>query len=159
MFCKGNGLIKEKVMQMFHGEYFSGKFLKMLVICMSSRSRANSFSKICSILKLRENVQNNYSQVVWMAASNVWSYVTKYRPYPLTNKNKCCDTKKSEIYLEPCQASIVDVFVKIVKKLTVHRGSHRRCSIKMLLLKISQYSQKSICIGVSFLIKKKRRQK
>ena len=31
-----------------------------------------------------------------------------------------------------------------------YRSSHRRCSIKMLFLKISQYSQENICVGVSF---------
>ena len=30
------------------------------------------------------------------------------------------------------------------------KSSHRRCSIKKLLLKISQYSQGDICVGVSF---------
>ena len=30
------------------------------------------------------------------------------------------------------------------------RGSHRRCSIKKLFLKIIQYSQENNCAGVSF---------
>ena len=36
----------------------------------------------------------------------------------------------------------------------VNRGSsHRRCSIKKVILKIYQHSQESICVGVSFFIK------
>ena len=31
-----------------------------------------------------------------------------------------------------------------------YRSSHRRCSIKKGFLKISQYSQESTCVGVSF---------
>ena len=34
-----------------------------------------------------------------------------------------------------------------------YRSSHQKCSIKKLLLKILQYSQENICVGVSFLIK------
>ena len=30
------------------------------------------------------------------------------------------------------------------------RSSYQKCSIKMLLLKISQYSQENACVGVSF---------
>ena len=33
------------------------------------------------------------------------------------------------------------------------RSSHLRCSIKKLFLKISQFSQESTCVRVSFLIK------
>ena len=34
-----------------------------------------------------------------------------------------------------------------------YRSSHQKCSIKKLFLKILQYSQENICVGVSFLIK------
>ena len=38
-----------------------------------------------------------------------------------------------------------------MKKHIVHdRSSHRRYSIKKLLLRISQYSQENTCVGVSF---------
>ena len=33
------------------------------------------------------------------------------------------------------------------------RSSHQRCSVKKLVLNISQYSQENICVGVSFYLK------
>ena len=40
-----------------------------------------------------------------------------------------------------------EVFFSLCKS---SRSSHRRCSIKKLVLKISQYSQENNCVGVSF---------
>ena len=38
----------------------------------------------------------------------------------------------------------------LLRAITIYRRSHRRCSIKKLFLKISQYSKESICVEVSF---------
>ena len=37
-------------------------------------------------------------------------------------------------------------------QITSIRSSHRRCSVKKVLLKISQILQKNSCVGVSFLL-------
>ena len=39
----------------------------------------------------------------------------------------------------------------IIRVCFTEKSSYRRCSIKKLFLKISQYSQENTCFGVSFL--------
>ena len=41
-------------------------------------------------------------------------------------------------------------FTVIIEQNNHFRGSHQRCSIKKLLLKISQYLQKNTCVEVFF---------
>ena len=56
--------------------------------------------------------------------------------------------KKVNLY-----ASTTDAFLGNLRMFYRSRSSHRKCSVKAIFLKISQYSQKNACVGVIFLIK------
>ena len=65
--------------------------------------------------------------------------------------------KPPDLYSGPRQTFMMKILVKIVNGLRFHyrcfRSSQRRCSIKKVLLKISQNSLENTCARVSFLIK------
>ena len=52
-----------------------------------------------------------------------------------------------------CFYKIFCVWSLLAWEISLNRSSHRRCSIKKLFLKISQYSQENTCVGIFFLIK------
>ena len=51
-----------------------------------------------------------------------------------------------------CLKSIMEILCKNSQGLLTSGSSDKRCSIKKLFLKISQYSQEATCVGVSFLV-------
>ena len=91
---------------------------------------------------LKDYMQTKRSCQLNIVFWDLWLYLLTYEVFSFLKK-----------VTETTESNIFNIFISgnsffITKIDSIEQQPHRRCSIKKLFLKLSQYSQESICIGV-----------